>query len=114
MNPATFKKVVNDKTLGQQIGNAMSVNVIERILTRALRAANLTTKRHDCKIDRWESGVALKEILGTRGELPLEHSTIAPSVSMHKRMWIVDSGASFHVVSLANLTFKELRTVEAA
>ena len=31
---------------------------------------------------------------------------------MHKRMWIVDSGASFHVVSYANLTIQELRTVK--
>jgi DNA (cytosine-5)-methyltransferase 1 len=112
INPATFKKAVSDKALGQQIGNAMSVNVIERILIRVLRAANLTTAKHDCKIDRWESGIALQQILGTRGVWKLKHSTIAPSISMHKRVWIVDSGASFHVVSYANLTIQELRTVK--
>ena len=32
MNPTTFKVVVTDSVLGQQIGNAMSVSVVERVL----------------------------------------------------------------------------------
>ena len=54
--------------LGQQISNAMSVNVVERILVRALVAAGLTrsssmkgtrsTQNYD---DRWEDGAAFEE-----------------------------------------------------
>ena len=35
-NPAQVAVAVSESTLGQQIGNAMSVNVIERILTKIL------------------------------------------------------------------------------
>ena len=44
INPETFKSVVPDSVLGQQIGNAMHVNVVERILSRALLAAGLVSK----------------------------------------------------------------------
>ena len=41
MNPHHFSKVVTSSQLGMQIGNAMSVNVSERVILRALTAANL-------------------------------------------------------------------------
>ena len=41
INPTTFTVDVSQPILGQQIGNAMSVNVIERILVAALKAANI-------------------------------------------------------------------------
>ena len=43
-NPAQVAVAVSECTLGQQIGNAMSVNVIERVLNHALQAAGLTRK----------------------------------------------------------------------
>jgi len=48
-----FKIVVSPRQLGNQIGNAMSVNVLERIFVRALPAAGLVpaTRLHD----RWEA-----------------------------------------------------------
>ena len=41
MDPSKFVIDVSSSKLGQQIGNAMSVNVIERILIAALKAANI-------------------------------------------------------------------------
>ena len=45
MDPSTFVTDVSSSKLGQQIGNAMSVNVIERILIAALKAANIVRGR---------------------------------------------------------------------
>ena len=42
IDPSTFKQVVSDSAMGQQLGNAMSVYVIEQILANALQAANLS------------------------------------------------------------------------
>ena len=41
MDPTEFIAVVSDSQLGKQLGNAMSVNVLERILARVLPAAGL-------------------------------------------------------------------------
>jgi len=41
MDPMEFKVVVPDTVMGQQIGNAMCVNVIERVLIKVLEAAGL-------------------------------------------------------------------------
>mmetsp|Transcript_35379 Transcript_35379/g.82169 ORF Transcript_35379/g.82169 Transcript_35379/m.82169 type:complete len:96 (+) Transcript_35379:2-289(+) len=51
MTPETFKVVVSDAQLGKQIGNAMSVNVLERLFVRALPAAGLAEAR--TLADRW-------------------------------------------------------------
>merc|ERR1719277_1015304 len=53
MEPEGFKVVVSEKQWGKQIGNAMSCNVLERILVRLLPAAGLypAARLHD----RWES-----------------------------------------------------------
>ena len=63
--PAPFSKVVSYSQLGMQIGNAMSVNVIERVILRALNAASLG----DCRnaVDRWANGTAIKELQSTCG-----------------------------------------------
>jgi len=54
MDPQTFKVAVSNTQLGKQIGNAMSVNVLERLFVRALPAAGLMP--HGSLVDRWESG----------------------------------------------------------
>lgn len=52
----SFKQVVSNRVLGAQIGNAMSQNVIERLLTRLLPAAGLVSQ--DCHlVDRWALSV---------------------------------------------------------
>ena len=54
MDPSEFTVAVTNAKLGAQLGNAMSVNVVERILVRALPAAGLVT--HGLLVDRWETG----------------------------------------------------------
>ena len=46
INPKTFKVDVSLSSLGQQIGNGMSINAIERILAAALEAANVVRGGH--------------------------------------------------------------------
>lgn len=64
MNPANFKVVVSEPQLGMQLGNAMSVNVLERLLVRLLPAAGLV----DVELpDRWQDGSAVAALMATRG-----------------------------------------------
>eukprot|EP00419_Tripos_fusus_P027165 CAMPEP_0172717574 /NCGR_PEP_ID=MMETSP1074-20121228/71810_1 /TAXON_ID=2916 /ORGANISM="Ceratium fusus, Strain PA161109" /LENGTH=318 /DNA_ID=CAMNT_0013542541 /DNA_START=88 /DNA_END=1041 /DNA_ORIENTATION=+ len=51
MRPEKFKKAVSKRQLGIQIGNAMSVNVLERLFVRALPASGLVG--HNTLRDRW-------------------------------------------------------------
>eukprot|EP00440_Ansanella_granifera_P073881 gb/GFBE01080165.1/.p1 GENE.gb/GFBE01080165.1/~~gb/GFBE01080165.1/.p1 ORF type:complete len:382 (+),score=85.77 gb/GFBE01080165.1/:1-1146(+) len=52
MQPGCFKQVVSDRAIGMQIGNAMSQNVIERILINLLPVAGLV--QQDVRlVDRW-------------------------------------------------------------
>jgi len=66
MDPTKFKVAVTETQLGKQLGNTMSVNVLERLFVRLLPAANLV-KRNEVK-DRWESGSALKDLIKTVGK----------------------------------------------
>lgn len=60
MSPTFVEVCVKDGMFGKQFGDAMSVNVVERIMGRLLPAAGIARTRpfHD----RWESGEAVKEI----------------------------------------------------
>ena len=66
IDPKSFKQVVPDSVMGQQLGNAMSVNVVERILSRALVAAGLVQKPNlkfsKLNLTRWETGQGLAAI----------------------------------------------------
>ena len=65
MSPLGFRVAVPDRELGKQLGNAMSVNVLERVFVRALPAAGLACS--GALADRWENGTALTELEKTRG-----------------------------------------------
>lgn len=52
MDLGKFTQVVSDNALGRQIGNTMSVNVLERLFVRLLPAAGLCAASE--LIDRWE------------------------------------------------------------
>lgn len=56
MDLETFNQVVTDRQLGCQIGNAMSQNVVERILLRLLPAAGLVPAEKRL-VDRWRQFV---------------------------------------------------------
>lgn len=51
IDAGTFKQAVSDSALGKQIGNAMSVNVVERLFVRLLPAVGLVKGK---LTDRWE------------------------------------------------------------
>ena len=70
MDPKNFVVAVSGTQLGNQLGNTMSVNVIERLLGRVLPAVGLV--KHGSLIDRWEmerlftiSPEQLRNALGT-------------------------------------------------
>merc|ERR1712129_352623 len=66
MDPTKFTVAVSDAQLGKQLGNTMSVCVLERLFTRLLPAAKLV--RGDIVKDRWENGQAVKKLAATRGQ----------------------------------------------
>lgn len=116
MDPTMFKVAVTETQLGQQIGNAMSVNVFERVLRQALIAAGLA-KKEDLR-DRWESGEAITVLEKTVGKTfkPMETSGPKPCKrrmyaklghGLTSRRFIVDSGASLHLVDLNTLSSEE-------
>ena len=55
MSPC-FQQVVSDRIMGGQIGNAMSQNVLERLLIRLLPAAGLVPSSF-CLADRWARAI---------------------------------------------------------
>ena len=61
MSPDKLKQVVSDAQWHMQLGNSMSVNVVERLLSRLLPAVGLT----GALPDRWASGAALRELEAT-------------------------------------------------
>merc|ERR1712079_149102 len=61
IEPENFKVVVSDTQLGKQIGNSMSVNVLERVLLRALPAGGLVG--HGAMLDRWQRGTPPTSLL---------------------------------------------------
>ena len=118
INPAKFKVDVSECILGQQIGNAMSVNVIERILNRSLQAAGLTRKgclkdSPDVTLDRWANGFGFKEIRSPCREISelnvpshgrRQGFALAVSLKDTTRKFILDSGSSFHLIGEEELT----------
>jgi len=65
MDPTIFKVAVSERELGKQLGNTMSVNVLERLLARLLPAVGLAARKLP---DRWESGEAIRALGATRGQ----------------------------------------------
>ena len=62
MSPDHFKQVVSDAQWRKQLGNVMSVNMVERLLARLLPAVGLT----GALPDRWASSTAVAELEATR------------------------------------------------
>ena len=108
MEPATFKSAVPEIEVGRQIGNAMSVNVVERLLLSILKHIGCVSSSTE---DRWESGSA-QQVLSksckgiARGDS--KHRIVSECVNQAAigkvRKLIVDSGASMHLVDKQSLT----------
>lgn len=85
MLPEKFKIVVPRRQLGIQIGNAMSVNVLERIFVRALPAARLVP--HNALADRWKRGKTPSELIAARTKKrPIAHSRTDTGKPKRKRI----------------------------
>ena len=111
MNPADLKHDnISDKEFGQQIGNAMSVNVIERILFQIFKSFRIPES--DKLVDRWLKGQGIKSIQ-TCEPNPGEILGGTPQIlaSSKDEKYIVDSGASFHLADSATLNRKERKTL---
>jgi len=67
IRPESFKVAICKSQLGRQIGNAMSVNVLERLFAKILPAAGLVP--HGAVADRWKNGKPPAE-LTTAGSRP--------------------------------------------
>ena len=93
----------------------MSVNVIERLLIKAPDTTTLAPKL----VDEWETGQRLQILWDTCGKtfkakvpaawperkvMMINQDTMKQIL---KRAWIVDSGASIHLISLKDLTRRE-------
>ena len=70
VNPDKLKQVVTDTQWRKQLGNTMSVNVVERLLSRLLPAVGLT----GALPDRWAGGEAIAELEATRTSVVLSCS----------------------------------------
>ena len=97
----------------------MSVNVIERVILQALLAADLVPA--DTYKDRWHTGQAIRELMSTRGQSfrgtkvtpssrKVGHITSSQRIKA-RRVLIVDSGASLHLVDKKECTSTELSTL---
>lgn len=96
MNPTKFKVAVSRAKHGFQLGNSMSVCVLERIFVSLLPAAQLVGPSVKLE-DRWKSGKALKELAKTRGgsfkKMDDEtHQRLLKSSTTYKRMLTMKKG----------------------
>ena len=125
IDPDEFKQVVPDSVIRQQIGNAMSVNVVERIRANALRAAGLTQKSclksSDQQFSRWESGIGFDSIRPTASKATIPKTMSCKDEETQRtrnemylmstgsaRKIMLDRGASHHMVNIDDLTDEEL------
>ena len=123
MDPSKFTASIPESTLGQQIGNAMSVNVVERIIVQVLKATNLMPGA--TLSDRWKEGKAFEDLSASKGKPPKRITAYLDSKpdsirvlkrkhAMHgraTRQLIVDSGASYHLVDARDLTRTERNAI---
>ena len=86
---------------GKLLGNAMSLNVIERIIVGILQQTSFSKKIK--VVDRWLSGLAQQA-------LRVEH-TISRATRCERKL-LVDSGASMHCVGEESLTSSEKATAQ--
>ena len=135
MNPINHKLSVTRAELGKQIGNAMSVNVLERLLFQIFKITTFQKRCHIselCPADRWFTGEALRELMDTRSyqmpdpvkgaradaAVPSAMATGSSNFSIEgetkhgtTRKMMLDSDASEHMIGKTMLTFAERLTI---
>ena len=104
----------------------MSVNVIEQILANALQVANLVGKSalkgRSIELNRWQTGEGLQAIQVKKTAAKSPNNLLALSfkkrlgnqwyitTTSSKRKLLLDIGASYHMVSVHDLTPEESKT----
>ena len=76
IDPSSFKKDVSEPELQKQIGNAMSLCVIERLLNKVIAAAGFLNQERP---DRWENGEAIKELEESKDKSFMQNDDINPT-----------------------------------
>mmetsp|Transcript_40148 Transcript_40148/g.86086 ORF Transcript_40148/g.86086 Transcript_40148/m.86086 type:complete len:396 (-) Transcript_40148:236-1423(-) len=107
MNPARFNLAVSLNQLGTQVGNSMAVNVIERVLCRALPAAGLTGRL----VDRWASGAGVQDLITSRNKSfakDLSGATVEKSSSSSSKCSSLKRKIAPKLVSKAKRAAKKL------
>jgi len=117
MDPRRFKQIHEDAEIGKQLGNAMSVNVIERIILQILKIIPL---HHTMTkfTDKWQTGEAIDKLKETIETINVKHEmyqisqnapnrVTAPVMASNNRQLMIDSGATYHLISHYHLTEQE-------
>ena len=122
MQPCRLSSSVSASELGKQIGNAMSVNVIQRVLHNGLYHTGHISG--DSANDPWHTGTAIlslhqqQEIMAHVTDIipqpyPTYHNTIIDNLpnTTNNRRFLVDSGASVHIINKNELSADELTKI---
>ena len=102
---------LSDRQTGELIGNSMSVNVIERILKQALEASGLVPQ--GTTTDRWKDGSAARAMCKQKDSFGKKR-TVCHLRHNKYRQYIIDSGASLHMVCSKSLSPKERASLRLA
>ena len=85
-DPPSFKMDVSEPEMQRQIGNAMSLCVIERLLNKLIAAAGCVNQERP---DRWENGEALRELEESRDETFMRNNEAVLIVENRPRLsWV--------------------------
>ena len=101
MQPESIRGKFSDLDLGHMVGNAMSLNVIQRLLFQVFR--HLGWIPPDLE-DEWATGAALQKLLKQPESTPdriIGECVIRGAANRIRRL-LVDSGASFHIAERKN------------
>ena len=113
VDPQTFVYDISDQEIGRQLGNAMSVNVIERLLHSIFSSTN-TLPQSEETVDRWKTGQALRHLQSSI-DVSFKHTRPMGKVSGRVlsshgiREYLLDSGATYHLVGRSYLAAEETR-----
>ena len=125
MNSSSLHKTCSDSEMGKLIGNAMSVNVVERVLLSLFTIVGILP---NSSVDRWKSmsiesifGIASSNtIVSADSNTPVSAFDADGHAAASRRPYciqssdtkcIVDTGASEHIISRKDLSPSELRTI---
>ena len=118
--PCEITNKVSNTEFAKQIGNAMSMNVVERVLLSIFKSTDMVEPDDE---DRWKSGEAQRRlnprmqwmytngILNIGREKPGQEIGPIRLIEDKTRKIIMDSGASYHLIDSRTITPEEQKSV---